>query len=112
MVYRGWFESWEDVLRHFEVEAGSVVPDQVYLAAYDESEAGYDGYADVVYRIGDRYFRVQASHCSCYGLEGQWEPEEYSREEFLGALERDMHFWCGESAEVREELRKLISEGA
>lgn len=112
MVYGGWFGSWQDVERYFELESGSVVPDQVYLAVYDESDAGYDGYADVVYRIGDRYFRVQGSHCSCYGLEGQWEPEEYSREEFLGALSRDMHFWCGESAEVRAELRQLISEGA
>lgn len=111
MVYRGYWSCWQDVERDFQLAKGSVAPDRVLLAAYDESDAGYDGYADVVYRIGDRYFRVQAAHCSCYGLEGQWEAEEYSREEFLGALSRDMFFFCGESAEVREELRQLVSEG-
>ena len=105
MIYGGWFESWQDVERYFELEAGSVVPDRVYLAAYDESDAGYDGYADVVYRIGDRYFRVQASHCSCYGLEDQWAPEEYSREPILEAVQRLGQFYFSENA---EEARALV----
>lgn len=36
----------------------------------------YEGYAFTLYRKGDQLFEVNGSHCSCYGLEGQWAPEE------------------------------------
>ena len=36
----------------------------------------YEGRAFVLYRKGDQYFEVNGSHCSCYGLEGQFDPEE------------------------------------
>jgi len=28
-------------------------------------------------------YDVDASHCSCYGFEGQWMPEEVTKEELL-----------------------------
>lgn len=30
----------------------------------------------VVYRRDGKLYEVHGNHCSCYGLEGQWEPEE------------------------------------
>ena len=53
----------------------------------------YDGEAVVIYRQADRYYFVSGSHCSCYGLEGQWDPEEYSAELLVEALRRGDHFW-------------------
>lgn len=37
---------------------------------------GNDDIIEVFYRgIDDLYYIVHASHCSCYGYEGQWGPE-------------------------------------
>jgi hypothetical protein len=102
-MYYGDFQSWHDVCREFQVEVPE--PDEVLLALYDQP--AYEGYADVIYRVGDRYFWVTASHCSCYGLEGQWEPEEYSRDLLRGALERGLQFYSledGEGARLRQSL--------
>ena len=42
---------------------------------YSRYETGnYEGSAFVLYRQGGELFEVNASHCSCYGLEDQWEP--------------------------------------
>lgn len=34
------------------------------------------GEAFVLFVEDNRLYEVHGSHCSCYGLEGQWEPEE------------------------------------
>lgn len=40
----------------------------------------YDGSAFVLFEKDGKLYEVNGSHCSCYGLEGQWEPEETSLE--------------------------------
>ena len=98
-VYSGAFDSWSDVCREFDELID--LPDEVLLAVY-ESEL-YEGYADVIYRQGDRYYWVSGSHCSCYGLEGQWDPEEYSAELLIEALRRgDQFYWSEDSAALRD----------
>jgi hypothetical protein len=47
------------------------------FALYNEVD-GYDGDAKVVFMDGGKLYMVSGSHCSCAGLEGQWEPEEIS----------------------------------
>ncbi len=62
-------------------------PEEVIYANYDNE--GYEGRAFVAFRNGDKYFTVNASHCSCYGLEGQWNENivEYSsKEEFINNM--------------------------
>ena len=98
-VYEGSFGSWSDVCREFQEVLDS--PDEVLLAVYDAH--AYEGYADVIYRVGDRYFWASGSHCSCYGLEDQWDPEEYSAELLIEALRRGDHFyWSEDSAALRD----------
>jgi hypothetical protein len=41
----------------------------------------YSGDAWVLFEQNGKLFEVNGSHCSCYGLEGQWEPEEVSLKE-------------------------------
>lgn len=43
----------------------------------------YTGEARVYYRKDGIWFEVHGSHCSCYGLEGQWEPEQTTKEALL-----------------------------
>jgi hypothetical protein len=70
--YFGDWDSIDDVRRAFSTE--TPVDDEVVLACY--TGGGYDGSALVVFRHDGKLFEVYGSHCSCYGLEGQWEPEE------------------------------------
>jgi hypothetical protein len=49
---------------------------EILLASYTYED--YSGNAFVLYRdkISGLLYEVNGSHCSCYGLEGQWTPEE------------------------------------
>lgn len=47
---------------------------EILLASYEY--AGYEGSAFVLFRKDGKLYEVNGGHCSCYGLEGQWEPEE------------------------------------
>ena len=43
----------------------------------------YEGTSYVLYILDGKLFEVNGAHCSCYGLEGQWEPEETKKEAIL-----------------------------
>lgn len=45
------------------------------LIAASYSYEDYSGFAAVVYVNDGAVYEVYGSHCSCYGLEGQWKPE-------------------------------------
>lgn len=70
-MFYGYFSTKSDVCREFSIKDfdGTVI-----YATYDCE--GYEGYAEVVFVNNGKFFTVSGSHCSCYGLEGQWEPEE------------------------------------
>lgn len=46
----------------------------VLLASYNYE--CYSGDAFVLFEKDGKLYEVNGGHCSCYGLEGQWEPEE------------------------------------
>ncbi len=107
-MYYDLFSNWGDVQREFAMNDPE--PDEVLYAQYDHEAYGCDGSADVLYRNGDTYYYVSGGHCSCYGLEGQWSPETYSRETLLGAFaraEQAKHrygFFSTKGAFIRERL--------
>ena len=75
-VYHGQFSDKDGVLSSFEVDDAkrSLLEGAEFLfAAY--GGIGYEGFAIVVYELGGTLYEVNGSHCSCYGLEGQWKPE-------------------------------------
>jgi len=47
--------------------------EKILFASYNSE--GYESYAFVLFSKNGRLFEINASHCSCYGLEGQWNPE-------------------------------------
>jgi hypothetical protein len=47
---------------------------EILLASY--GQGNYEGDAFVLFRKDGKLYEVNGGHCSCYGLEGQWEPEE------------------------------------
>ncbi len=71
-VYLG-FKDWADVAHEFQAEIGPE-PDKVF-AAY--STPPYEGDAVVIFNRDGKWWLATGAHCSCYGLEEQWEPEQF-----------------------------------
>ena len=91
-IYAGIFENKEDVFGNFSVPVDDTV--KICFAVYEYED--YAGSAFVLYydTKTKNYYEVSGGHCSCYGLEDQWEPDEVN----LVALEnriREGHFWDG-----------------
>lgn len=82
VFHDGW-SSLEDMCRDFDIDV-SVMHDKTVLFASYVQES-YEGYAFVLFRDAQdgQLYEVNGSHCSCFGLEGQWDPEPT----FLAALE-------------------------
>lgn len=93
MTYLGDFQNWKDVQEQFRINEPE--PDEVLAALYELGS--YEGSAEVIYRRGDDYYIASGSHCSCYGLEHQWEPEKYDRATIKAALEKGAgkQIWSG-----------------
>lgn len=80
-----FLNDWEDskldgLLADFNIK--NIDGCEILLASYGE-EYGYDGGAFVLFKKNERLYEVNGSHCSCYGLEGQWEPEKTTKEALL-----------------------------
>jgi len=73
------------------------------FAAY--STPAYEGYALVVFERDGLLWEVNGSHCSCMGLEGQWQPEETS----WGALKTRDGISYGEDPQWDAALLKLAT---
>jgi len=59
--------------QNFAPPEGFPSDDEILFASY--GGGSYDGDAVVIYERDGTLYEVHGSHCSCYGLEGQWEPE-------------------------------------
>lgn len=57
----------------------------VLLASY--GTPAYEGYGFVLFERDGELYEVNGSHCSCHGLEGQWEPEKTTTEALLHRIE-------------------------
>lgn len=80
-VFHDEFEKRQDVFEQFDVEDDPKY--QILYAGYTYED--YSG-SSVVFGYDHekkQFFEVYGSHCSCFGLEGQWEPEYYESFELL-----------------------------
>jgi len=91
-MYKGNFKNKEDVVEAFTSGPDGVFdePDmtgvKILLAWYGYGD--YDGSAFVLFERDNQLYEVNASHCSCYELEGQWSPEETSVEALRHRIEK------------------------
>lgn len=58
----------------FQIYNGELKDVEIILAYYSYED--YEGQAFVLFRKEGKLYEVNGSHCSCYGLEDQWTPEE------------------------------------
>lgn len=109
--------SEEEVKQHivssYEVEP-SIVDKYEILVAYESVGSwGCDSSSWILLKeksTGD-LFETNGSHCSCYGFEGQFEPEETSVE----YLQSDRFYFCcggydGNEAENVSKVKKYLSK--
>lgn len=95
------FDDIEDVRRSFSIEKKDILDAEVVFASY--GSGGYDGSAIVIFQRDNKLYEVSGGHCSCYGLEGQWSPEEVTWSQL--AMRQFSSIY---SHEALEALAKLI----
>lgn len=113
-MYVAEFKSNEDVAREY---SGNKKEDYnhilktlnesiVHIAWYGSGPWCGDSF--VLFEHGGILYEVNAAHCSCFGLEGQWSPEETNWK----ALAMRDHFReeYDEAETVNEHLRKLCDK--
>lgn len=116
-IYEGGFTCREDVARQFQEGvgpswdtsqpfkpvAGFPAAGRIVYATYEQE--AYEGSATVVFTDTDgKLWEVHGSHCSCYGLEGQWKPEETT---WAAIAIRPVGYQC--PAKLREIATRRVS---
>ena len=81
--YFGSWSGWESMRECWRDGYGAtatypdIPPDAAILFA-SYGGAAYEGDALVIFEQDGQLYEVHGGHCSCYGLEGQWTPEQTS----------------------------------
>jgi hypothetical protein len=102
------FKDVQDMADNFAVPVETFDGMNILIAWY--GYGSYCGASFVLYEKDDKLYEVNGSHCSCNGLEQQWEPEETSWEALKWVLEEGSKFdsECGGSADATQALRDLV----
>lgn len=73
-IYYEHFESVSDICTQFCIPESSLDGAEIIYACYDCPP--YEGDAHVIFVKDGVLYEAHGAHCSCYGLEDQWSPEE------------------------------------
>lgn len=73
------------ILKDFEISPPDSLDGVSLVVAVMETD-GYESAAFIVFEKDGQLFEVNGSHCSCFGYEGQWDPEPV--DDILHILER------------------------
>lgn len=84
--FSGEFKNEEDVITEFRIKKEDLKGYKILFAQYNYIM--YEGEAFVLLAKKGKIYEVNGSHCSCYGLEGQWSVEEANRKELWGRVNR------------------------
>lgn len=86
-IYFEDFMNKEDIEEYFEIKLPKKI--KILFAYYTDDEySGYEKEAFILFEENSKLYEVNGHHCSCYGLEGQWEPEETTKESLLHRIEK------------------------
>lgn len=111
-VYFGYWADLLDMTRSFQITNDDIKDYRVLVAAYDDFY-GYSGQAVVIliHRQTSKLYYVHGSHCSCSGLEGEWNFEDTSREllqQLLDTTSSDLAQFCRMYPDFNKVIRKII----
>ncbi len=102
-MYTNLFEDRKYVESAYEVTLDENIV--ILLAHYEYEYEYHEGYSYVLFydKSNGGLYEVTGSHCSCYGLEGQWSPKETSIEILRAELDSGRF-----SNEIRENIEKIL----
>ena len=73
------FDDKKDVANQFQIS----LDDDIHILFAEYNNEDYSGNATVIFEQKGKLYEVHGSHCSCYGLEGQWDPEQSTYEDII-----------------------------
>lgn len=104
----------EKIVADFEIAEETLRDTAILIAYMSEGSYGCDSDAFIVFRKDGVLYEVQGSHCSCFGFEGQWEPDPLESIEAVlkrsdwalagGGYDSDQK---GNAAKIREALTRI-----
>lgn len=110
-MYYGIFDSAESVAGEFGIDVAIVEAVNMISAKYTYED--YIGNALVLFEKDGKFFRIEAGHCSCHGLDEvsysggdtQWQPEEIT----LEYLQNWVKNTPGDFGEMGADVEKFIA---
>lgn len=84
------FENVEDLKREYEISDEDLQGVEFLYAAY--RVGSYEGDSIVLFKKDGKLFIVESAHCSCYGLEGQWDPIEVTEASLKKEIEAKTNY--------------------
>ena len=107
-MYYGEFNSRSDVQHYFKEPLGDNVV--ILIASYETGN--YSGRAYVLFydKNTSSLYEVFGTHCSCYGLEDQWVPEEVSIEVLREKVSRKSYEYLGLQNQIKEIIKELKND--
>ena len=66
----------ENIVCNYEVEQSTVDQYKIVVAVLNSGSYEEDAYFLLLHRATGKLYEIHAGHCSCYGFEGQFSPEE------------------------------------
>lgn len=103
-MFIGSFENKKDVFWNFNVPEDQQ-DIKILMAWYDQD--AYDGSAFVLFDRNGQLYEVHGSHCSCYGLEDQWDPEETSTDALMHHMDQG-YFGYQDLGERAKQLKGVL----
>jgi len=78
----GGFDNWYNEVQEDQNKKAVAAFNKRYIILF--ADYTHEDYSGDAYVLGfdkeeGKWFEVHGGHCSCYGLEGQWEPEYYEK---------------------------------
>lgn len=105
------YENWtnDEIAKTFDEDISSFEGVKILFAAFTGDN--YEGYGFVLFERDGKLYEVNGSHCSCFGLEDQWDPEEASIAELRHRMdEGDLgeSVYGDDSERFDDELREFL----
>jgi hypothetical protein len=100
-------EYWEEQKEQMKTAIDAHKGENILFASYGTDN--YSGDAWVMFEKDGRLYEVSASHCSCYGCEGQWEPTEIVLSELQNRLSVENDYFGKDSYSDNEFAKELIN---
>lgn len=100
---------FEEMCDDFDIVHDDMISEnEILIASYGGTS--YDGDAFVLFERGGTLYEVHGAHCSCNGLEGQWEPEETTAEAIALRFKEKGYFFSDHPANAIERLKEILIE--